>query len=40
MHEGGLERGNTTWGWVVTLIYFDKELFKTEHKCNGMEFSI
>lgn len=31
-----LKRGSTTWGWVVTLIYSDREAFMAE-PCNGME---
>lgn len=32
-----LKRGNMTRGWVVTLIYSDREAFMTE-PCDGMEF--
>lgn len=30
--QGALKRENTTWGRVVTLIYLDNGMFKTEHK--------
>lgn len=37
MHERAIKRGDTTQGWDVTFIYLDKQMFRTEHKCNGME---